>query len=391
MFESATSSAVRRLEKELKALDSNAQRRALEQMTGINLCSNDYLGLSTDPRLRTALLQEVGRIERVASTGSRLLSGNSVLWEELEAELALFTGAEATLYFGSGYLANVGLLSSILRAEDTVFSDSSNHASLIDGIRLSHAPRVIVPHLDLDSLEKALRQHGSTDGERFIVVESVFSMEGDQTPMDSLASLAERYGASLIVDEAHATGVFGPQGRGLAAAIGRPPSLLATVHTTGKALAASGAFVACSGILKQYLINRARTFIYSTALPPHIAAQVRAAVNIAKEAEVERQHLARLGAYLRARLRDAGFNLGTSDSQIVPVILGTNEYASIFAQELSDAGFAVRAIRPPTVPPGTARLRLSLTANHSFEDIARLADSMIAVQEKTASAHFAEP
>lgn len=355
-------------------------------MAGINLSSNDYLGLSRDPRLKAALLEEAGRVTRVSSTGSRLLSGNSSQWEELESELAGFAGAEAALYFGSGYAANLGLLSAILRPQDTVFSDSSNHASLIDGIRLSHARRVIAPHLDLNFLEHALRQTEGEGGEKFIVVESVFSMEGDRAPLGELLSLAERYGAGVIVDEAHSTGVFGPQGRGLAFAHRGHPNLLATVHTTGKALASAGAFVAGSQTLKQYLVNRARTFIFSTALPPYLAAQVRAAVRLSLAADPERQHLARIGACLRGRLRDAGFDVGAPDSQIVPVILGSNETALMFAQELGQAGFAIRAIRPPTVPPGTARLRISLNASLGLDIVERLADSLIVIRERTAAA-----
>ena len=381
----------RRLKSELATLESKSECRQLALMTGINLCSNDYLGLASDPRIRSALLEEISCVERIAGTGSRLLSGNSACWEELESQFAGFSGAEAALYFASGYAANVGLLSSILRPQDVVFSDSSNHASLIDGIRLSHARRVIVPHLDLDFLEDALRRHQAPGGERVIVVESVFSMEGDKAPLDALLTLAERHGASLIVDEAHATGVFGDRGRGLAAATGRPASLLATVHTAGKALAAVGAFVACSDTLKQYLINRARTFIFGTALPPYIAAQVRTALGLAEQADAQRAHLADLGTTLRGRLQDAGFNLGTSNSQIVPVILGANDYAVTFAEQLIEAGFAVRAIRPPTVKPGSARLRISLTADLSMEAIHRLAEVMIAVREKLVPAHCGQP
>jgi 8-amino-7-oxononanoate synthase len=382
MFDAFVNPTLRRLNTELAALQAKSQYRSLETVPGINLYSNDYLGLASDPRLKAALLRELHRIEQVGATGSRLLSGNSRYWEDLESELAAFTGAESALYFGSGYAANVGLLSALLRPEDTVFSDASNHASIIDGIRLSRASRVIFPHLDLNFLENALRAAGG--GERIVVVESIFSMEGDRAPLVSLLGLAERYGASLIVDEAHATGVVGPQGRGLAAITGRPPALLATVHTAGKALAAAGAFVACSETLKHYLINRARTFIFSTALPPHMAAQVCAALRIAEQADAERAHLRVISRYLHSRLGEAGFDVGGSESQIIPVILGTNEYAVMFAEELSRAGFAIRPIRPPTVPDGKSRLRISLTSRITMDDVERLADCMTAVRERTA-------
>ena len=187
-------------------------------MPGVNFCSNDYLGLAADPRLRDAVAAALAAGSPVGSTGSRLLSGNAAIWEELESELAEFAGSEAALYFNSGYAANVGLFSSLLGPDDIVFSDSANHASIIDGIRLSGARKVVFPHLDLDVLESELRKPVASDAQKFIAVESVFSMDGDGAPVADLLALAERHNAQLIIDEAHATGVFGPQGRGLVAA-----------------------------------------------------------------------------------------------------------------------------------------------------------------------------
>jgi 8-amino-7-oxononanoate synthase len=370
------------LQQELAVFDSQSQLRRLEIIRGVNLSSNDYLGFSTDPRIKAALLTHLEEFDQISSTGSRLLSGNSACWEEAESEFASFVGSEAALFFSSGYSANVGLLSCLLRPDDIVFSDSSNHASLIDGTRLSRARRIIIPHLNLNCFEDALRRNESHAGERFIVVESVFSMEGDCAPLQDLAEIADRYGASLIVDEAHATGVFGPEGRGLVAAAGRFPSLLASIHTCGKALAAAGAFVACSETVKQYLVNRARTFIFSTGLPPFLSAQIRTAVRLARHADNERSRLRRTSDYLRGRLRDAAFDIGSSHSQIVPIILGSNDRALDFARELAREGFAARAIRPPTVPPGTARLRLSLTANLPIETVEALAETVIAARER---------
>jgi 8-amino-7-oxononanoate synthase len=370
---------LRRLQTDLDGLKSRSQLRRLEIVPGVNFCSNDYLGLSADRRLREALTASLAVGSPIASTGSRLLSGHAVVWGELESELAQFAGAEAALYFNSGYAANTGLFGCVLKPDDIVFSDSANHASIIDGIRLSGARKVIFPHLDLNALESELRGAvpGRAPSQKFIAVESVFSMNGDRAPVAALVSLAERYGAELIVDEAHATGVLGPQGRGLVAEAGAMNRVLAVVHTCGKALAGVGAFVLCSNVLKEYLINHARPFIFSTALPPYVAAQVRAAVHIAAAADAERAHLQALATHLRARLRESGFDTAGSDSQIVPVLLGENERALAVAARLRADGFAVRAIRPPTVPAGTARLRLSLTVRHKTEMIDRLVDSLL--------------
>src|SRR6204780_3130815 len=197
-----------RMERSVERLQGESQLRTLEIPNGINLCSNDYLGLACDPQLKRAVIEAVSRAQSVGSTGSRLLSGNSREWEELETDFASFAGTEAALYFGSGYAANVGLLGSVLKHGDVVFSDALNHASLIDGIRLSNAFKVKYPHGDVDFLESALRKHAGGSGARVIVTESVFSMEGDIAPIESLLRLSKDHGAELIVDEAHATGVW---------------------------------------------------------------------------------------------------------------------------------------------------------------------------------------
>jgi 8-amino-7-oxononanoate synthase len=265
----------------------------------------------------------------------------------------------------------------LLRPEDVVFSDSANHASLIDGIRLARCRRVIFPHLDLDFLEDELRRNASVSGARVIIVESIFSMEGDRAPLADLAALAERYAAELIVDEAHAIGVRGPRGNGCVAEAGLSARALATVHTCGKALSAAGAFVCGSENLRRFLINRTRTFIFNTALPPYFASQVSAGMNLAAEADCERAHLIKLSALLRNELQKNGFDTANSDSQIVPVILGSNDTAVHFAGSLRTRGFGVRAIRPPTVPAGKARLRLSLTAKLSKDILAELVAAML--------------
>ncbi len=379
------SGLTQRLKAELSALEANSQLRHLEILPDLNFSSNDYLGLSVDPRLRDAVAEALAEDVPVGSTGSRLLSGHAAAWDQLESQLAEFVGAEATLYFNSGYAANVGLLSAVLGPQDIVFSDAANHASIIDGIRLSGARKVIFPHLDLNSLEDALCQNRAGARQKFIAVESVFSMDGDRAPLEDLAALADRHGAELIVDEAHATGVFGPQGRGLAASGVVRGRVFAVMHTCGKALAGVGAFVSGSRTLKQFLINRARPFIFSTALPPYIAVQMDTAIRIVEAADAQRERLGSLSAHLRSRLCAAGFDTARSESQIVPVILGSNERALQFAAQLCEQGFSVRAIRPPTVPAGSARLRLSLTARHSTEMLDRLADALVRIREQDAT------
>ncbi|MGH9404824.1 MAG: aminotransferase class I/II-fold pyridoxal phosphate-dependent enzyme [Terriglobia bacterium] len=378
MRDLARGATLRRVACEISAIESRSQLRTLAIPAGVSLMSNDYLGLSRHPKLREAVAGAIERGEPMASTGSRLLSGHARLWEEIEQEFADFAGFEAALFFNSGYAANLGLLASLLRPEDVVFSDRSNHASLIDAVRLSRARKIIFPHLDLDCLEDHLRQERSGAGEKFVVVESVFGMEGDRAPLRELAALAERYGAELIVDEAHATGVFGPRGRGLLAEAGLSSAALAAVFPCGKALAACGAFVACSSVLKQFLVNRARTFIFSTALPPYMACHVRAAMELAREADPARRALDARASELRMGLRDAGLNTGTSNSQIVPVMLGSNDHALRAADALNRAGFAIRAIRPPTVAPGTSRLRISVNATLSADTIEQIAQALSA-------------
>src|SRR5215510_14291094 len=364
----------------LAALRGAGQFRDLRSSGGIPLCSNDYLALATHPELKATITRAVRENARIASTGSRLLSGNDARWEQLESDFAAFVGAESALYFPSGYAANTGLLSSVLKPGDTVFSDAANHASLIDGIRLSHARRLIFPHLDLNYLEDAM-QSETGSGEKLVVVESIFSMEGDRAPLADLTALCDRFDASLVVDEAHATGVEGNGGRGLVHASGRPASALATVHTCGKALASMGAFVAGSRTLRDFLINHARPFIFTTALPPYCAAHVHAGIVLTREADGRRKHLLELSVHMRTRMKVLGFDIGRSDSQIVPLVLGSNETTLRFAKALSSAGFAVSAIRPPSVPVGTARLRLSLNANLSFTDIDSFLHALIETRD----------
>jgi 8-amino-7-oxononanoate synthase len=369
------------LEAELSELQDRDELRSLEILTGINLCSNDYLGLSTHPALKQAVVEGVSCAERMGSTGSRLLAGHAREWNELEEVFAAFAGTEAALFFTSGYAANIGLLTSILGRGDTVFSDASNHASLIDGMRLSGAEKIVYAHGRLDALELALHDRVSQPGRKIVVTESVFGMEGDLAPLAEINVLAKRYGAEMVVDEAHATGVFGPEGRGRVAQLGLEDEVFATVHTCGKALASTGAFVCGSTTLKHYLINRARTFLFTTALPPYFAAQVHTALKLARAADEERARLVIISERVRNELQMAGWDIGASESQIIPVMLGENAEAVCVAGELERNGFAVRAIRPPTVPTGTARLRLSLTSKLTDAEITKLARVMTALRQ----------
>jgi 8-amino-7-oxononanoate synthase len=364
------------MESGLRALEARSQRRTLAEIQGVNFCSNDYLGLAEHPALRAAVVEAVRESSRVGGTGSRLLSGHARAWNELEENFAQFAGSEAALYFGSGYAANLGLLTSLQGKEDLVFSDASNHASLIDGIRLSGARRIIYPHLDLGALESALRKEEHVRCRRLIVTESVFSMEGDVADVAALLGLAERHGAGLIVDEAHATAVHGPGGRGIVAAAGAAREVAASVHTCSKALASAGAFICGSSVLREHLINHARTFLFTTAMPPYMAGQIRAALGLVRNMHAQRAELQAMSTRLRNALRATAWDTAGSTTQIVPVLIGTNEETNSAAEYLQQDGFAVRAIRPPTVPEGSARLRLSLTSLIAAEELARLERSL---------------
>jgi 8-amino-7-oxononanoate synthase len=370
-FQSEMQDGLRELERqELRRtlIEPSELAAASTRASTTNLCSNDYLGLADSEELRAAVIEAVRTAPKVGGTGSRLLSGHLRDWDALEQEFADFVGTESALYFGSGYAANVGLLTSILRTNDVVFSDELNHASLIDGMRLSGAQKVIYRHLDLNDLEDALRSTPNFGGRKFVVTETVFSMDGDIADVAQLAALCARYDAGLILDEAHAIGVHGPKGCGIAAlaateaAASSTCEIIAMTHTCGKALASAGAFVCGSATLREHLINHARTFLFSTAMPPYMAGQIRSALKIARRMDSQRKQLLANANRLTTRLRAQGYDTAASASQIIPVMIGPNDDAIATAEFLQAEGFAVRAIRPPTVPQGSARVRLSLTA-----------------------------
>jgi 8-amino-7-oxononanoate synthase len=360
----------------LRELESRSQRRTLVEITGVNLCSNDYLGLADNPSLKQSVIEAMARAARIGGTGSRLLSGHAAVWNELEEEFAAFVGSEAALYFGSGYAANIGLLTSLASKNDVFFSDALNHASIIDGIRLSGARKIIYSHRDLNALESSLKENQSKPGRKLIVTETVFSMEGDVVPLDAIVALAEKYGVGVIVDEAHATAVHGPHGRGIATQFLADGRILASMHTCGKALASAGAFVCGTAVLRDHLINQARIFIFGTALPPYMAEQIRAALHLAAGMNTERAELlSRSQDFAKSLQRDGWETLGTK-TQIVPAVIGANDAAVAAAEFLQRAGFAVRAIRPPTVPPGTARLRFSVTNKLTAAELEKLAAAL---------------
>jgi len=356
-----------RLAERLAGIDAQGLRRILRPPAGIDLCSNDYLGLANHPSLKQRMADAVNA-DGVGSTGSRLLRGERISFARVEEIFARFKGTERSLYFSSGYLANLAVLTTFPEAGDVIFSDQRNHASLIDGARLSRARRVVFPHNDVGALGKLLREDAG-GGQRFIVVESLFSMDGDQAPLAEYAALCRAAGAALIVDEAHAVGVYGASGSGL---IDRriAGDVFVSINTAGKAMGVSGAFVAGSSDAIEYLIQRARPFIFSTAPPPSIAAALEASLEaIAGEPE-RRERLRARARYLRRRLRLEG------DSPIIPVIIGENERTVAVARELQAAGFDVRAIRPPTVAPGTARLRIAVNQGLSEEVLDRFVTAL---------------
>ncbi len=332
-----------------------------------NFSSNDYLGLANDRRVRWGAAEAALRFGGGAGA-SRLLGGDLPVHRELEEALAKLKGTEAALLFDSGYQANLGILSALLSEGDAVFSDELNHASIVDGCRLTRAERLIYRHLDLDQLEQLLRD--SRGRRKLIVTESLFSMDGDEAPLRSLADLAERHGALLMVDEAHATGVFG-EGAGLCRERGIERRVHIQMGTLGKALGASGAYVAGERRLIQFLLNRARSYVFTTAPPPASCGAALAALRIVQslEGSERRARLLDRAHQLASALKGAGLQLIGGDHQLMAVRIGSPRAAVLASTALEQAGFLVRAVRPPTVPEGGSRLRLCVSAGHSAEDI----------------------
>jgi 8-amino-7-oxononanoate synthase len=340
----------------------------------VNFASNDYLGLAFDPRV-VATARDDGPTPCCGSGASPLLSGCRPGHVRLEEALACFEGAQAAILFPTGYAANLGVITALVGSEDAIFSDAKNHASIIDGCRLSRARTFVYPHADLEWLEEHLRgAHGYR--RRLIVSDGLFSMDGDLAPVDGLVDLAQRYDAMLMIDEAHATGVFGAAGRGASEHHAVDSRVDIRVGTLSKAIGAAGGFCVGSRRLIEWLVNRARPYIFSTAPPETICRAASAALSIIQRESHSRRTLLRRAAELRARLADQGWNIGASQSQIIPLIVGDEASALRLAAELREAGFWAPAIRPPSVGRGEARLRISLTAAHTREMVDRLAETL---------------
>ena len=331
----------------------------------INFSSNDYLGLAGDARVAEALAQGA-RIWGAGAGASRLVTGDFVAQHELEAALADFEKTESAVLFGSGYAANCGIISTFAGPEDLILSDALNHASLIDGCRLSRARVEVYPHCDVAAVDRLLGEVPAR--RRLVVTDTVFSMEGDRAPLRELSDLCRRHGALLVLDEAHATGVIGPRGAGLAAELGLSPDL--RMATLSKAFGTAGAYVAASRAACDLLLNRARTLVYSTALPPALACAALASLRIlaGPEGEERRARLEENARRFAAGLRDMGL-AARGDSAIVPVLFGTPERALEAAAHLRTRGILAKAIRPPTVAAGTSRIRFALSAAHTHAHI----------------------
>ncbi len=339
----------------------------------LNLSSNDYLGFSAEPPEISALTEILERFG-LGAGAARLLSGNHALYAELEEELARLYRRPA-LIFSSGYLANLGVLSGLCGRRDAIFSDKLVHASLIDGMRLSGAAFYRYPHLDLEALEGLLKKHRGKHRRAVILTESVFSMDGDFPDLSALSEFSARYEALLVVDEAHAVGVFGEKGLGLCEELGVLSRVDVLVGTFGKALGSYGAFVVAREEIRELLVNRARSFIFTTALPAVVVAGALAGLKRAVAAGDRRERVRGLSRFLREALRLPSQGL-SSEVPIVPVILGEDRKALSVSERLYEAGFLAPAIRPPTVPEGTARLRLSLSTTMKEQDLLRLAEHL---------------
>lgn len=361
--------------RDLDALSRQNRRRRLIPRAGFDFSSNDYLGLASSPRLRQAMTEALARGVPLGSGGSRLLRGNHAEHESLEHEAAAFFGSEAALFFSSGYAANAALLSTLPQRGDLIVADALIHASSHEGMRLGRAESRIAAHNDVDAFESAIadwRRDGGR-GTVWIAVESLYSMEGDLAPLEDFAALADRHDAMLVIDEAHATGVFGPDGRGLAAHLDGRGNVI-TMRTCGKAMGCEGALVCGSAIACDFLINRGRAFIFSTAPSPLMAAGVRAALQLLQSEPERRPRLKALVTHAETMLAPLG--AVATGSQILPLILGEDERTMTVAARLQEAGFDVRGIRPPTVPSGTSRLRISLTLNVDEDAVTALAEAV---------------
>jgi len=367
-----------RIQSELAALHEKDQFRVLRDIKKdgiLNLSSNDYLGLGSMPELREEFYANLKKCPAdetyaLSSSSSRLLTGNHPGYPGLEQTLSNMYNGRAALVFNSGYHANIGILPALSTKKDLILCDKLNHASIIDGIRLADAEFKRYPHLDYAALEKLLEKNLSGYDNIFIISESVFSMDGDAADLRKLVALKRKYNAFLIVDEAHSVGVFGDTGCGLAEEQGALDDIDIIVGTFGKAFCSAGAYAIMDSAVRDYLINKMRPFIFTTALPPVVVNWSRFVLTKIVGMKERREHLFKISAKLRQGLN------AVSDSQIIPLIVGENAAAVALSERMRAAGILVFAIRPPTVPAGTARLRFSLTANLTEKDIDKILSSM---------------
>jgi 8-amino-7-oxononanoate synthase len=372
---------------EIESQDLRRTRRLLESPQGarvtvdgrdyVAFCSNDYLGLASHPRLIEAARQGAARYG-VGAGASHLILGHSTAHHDLEKRLAAFAGFPRALLFSTGYLANIGAVTALVGREDAVFADRLNHASLNDAVLLSRAAFKRYPHLDLASLERLLA--GSTARRRLVVTDAVFSMDGDIAPVPELVALAERYDAWLLLDDAHGFGVLGAEGRGTLAHFNVNSPRVIYMATLGKAAGVSGAFIAGEAEVVETLVQRARAYVYTTATPPLLAHALLESLELVRREEWRRDRLRELVRQLKARLQVRRWRLEPSDTAIQPLIIGANAEAVAVAEALARGGLLVPAIRPPTVPAGTARLRISLSAAHVPDDVERLVAALNALQ-----------
>jgi 8-amino-7-oxononanoate synthase len=372
--------AARDLLRQLRTYDGPQRARlAIDGREFINFGSNDYLGLAADARLAAAASHAASN-QGAGAGASPLVVGHSRVLEQLETRLAEFEGTEAALVFGSGFAANVGAVAALVASGDAIYSDALNHASIVDGCRLSRASVHVYPHADVARLAEMLRE-GRRFRRRLIVTDSLFSMDGDLAPLADLAELARRHDCMLLIDEAHATGVFGRQGRGAAEHLGVEDGVHVRVGTLSKALGGTGGFVAGRRSLVEWLVNRARPYVFSTALAPPAAAAAIAALDVVRDEPGRRKTLLSRSADLLARLHGQGWRVGASASQIMPLLIGESARALALSADLAKRGFWVPAIRPPSVPEGQARLRISLSCEHSAEMIDALAAALSGLRE----------
>lgn len=367
---------MRFLQERLTTFQSKGLTRTLNTPSGEDFSSSDYLGFATDPILKERYLARLQATPEIGASASRLLRGNLHLFAETESILATFVERESSLLFSTGYAANIGLLSAVLRKGDHVFSDALNHASIIDGITLSKANKTIFPHRDYERLASALAAAKNENNLKVIVTESVFSMDGTHANLTKLIELSKQYDALLMIDEAHAIGIYSA---GLVATQQLNSDIFATVHAAGKALGAAGAWVSGSTFLTEYLTHFARSFIFSTAPIPALPLLLQETIQYYQEVGETRAHAVKQNAKaFREKLSME--TLGEPDSPIIPIVIGDNEKATAVATSLQRRGWDIRAIRPPTVPEGTARLRLTVKWHHTDETLARLAADINAVR-----------